>query len=476
MQRLKKYFTYTLLTYFIYVFIFAFLVFLFHPLKDKQADSIESFNEVITHDRVALIESTEDAISVRLDLIEDAEHQIDFAYYRWSEGKVSNLMLGSILEAADRGVQIRILLDGLVQLSNTGQLINDVFKGFKAHPNIDLRIYEPFNPLNPIAWNHRMHDKMMLVDQEFALTGGRNIQDRFYLDDLAEKDLVRDREVLVYHEDSNEPTAIEDMTQYYNQLWNYQYTTEKYQKLSQKDEAKGLKHLADLRVNHPKNKRSFLEKHFPMLESKKWADLTLPTKSVSFVSNDLGRFNQKPKAFEEILTLAEEADESVFIQSPYFIPSRRMLNELDKFQLSPEHTTLFTNSEAVSPNLAAISAYSLRRPILTNSGADVVEFQGPGSSHAKSAIFDERISVVGTFNIDPRSAYINTESMVIIDSQEFAEELKGAIGEDFDHSLVVAADGEYLTDSEQTPAKTPLIKKLLVRLLSVFTPFFEHLL
>ncbi len=479
MRSIKKILTYSVLAYLAYIFLFSFLIFLFHPLKNQNEGSsspTEDSTALPNQDRVALIESTEDAISVRLDLIEQAESQIDLAYYRWSEGKVSDLMLGSLLEAADRGVGVRILLDGLVQITNTGQPINEIFKAFKTHPNIDLRIYEAFNPLVPIAWNHRMHDKMILVDEEFSLTGGRNIQDRFCLDDLKEKDLVKDREVLVYHADLSGPTALDDMTHYYNQLWDYNHTREKYSTLSSKEIEEGQVTLANLRENHPYNKKTFLAEYFPDLTDKNWAAETLPTNHVSFVPNNFGRLNQEPKALKTILTLAEEAEESIFIQSPYFIPSKRMLNEVSNFQIDPRKTTLFTNSEAASPNLAAIAAYHARRPKLVETGSRIVEYQGPGSSHAKSSIFDERISVVGTFNIDPRSAYLNTESMVIIDSEEFAEELKGAIAEDFDRSLVVNMDGEYIEDAEQDLAAITFIKKMMIRLLSLFSPFFEHLL
>lgn len=98
-----------------------------------------------------MIESPEEAISTRLNLIENAGSTIDLAYYKWVDGKVSDLMLRSVLEAADRGVKVRIVLDGILQLANLGGPINEVFLGFKSHPNIELKVYEPFNPLTPSA-------------------------------------------------------------------------------------------------------------------------------------------------------------------------------------------------------------------------------------------------------------------------------------------------------------------------------------
>ena len=186
MNRAKKILKYGLLTYLVYIFIFSFLIFSFHPLSSNANNDMDAFSANHENDRAALIETPEDAIAARLDLIENATSHIDLAYYKWADGKVSDLMLGSVLEAADRGVEVRIILDGIIQLGNVGSQVEQVFLGFASHPNIDLKVYEPFNPLTPIAWNNRMHDKMIIVDNVFGLLGGRNIEDRFYLEDARE--------------------------------------------------------------------------------------------------------------------------------------------------------------------------------------------------------------------------------------------------------------------------------------------------
>lgn len=476
---MKKIIKYSLFSYLFYVFIFSFLIYFYPSKENKEITnefSTEQVNTLSDNHELALIEKAEDAISVRLDLIENAESQIDLAYYRWADGEVSDLMLGSILEAADRGVEIRILLDGIVQLTNFNQGIEDIFLAFKNHPNIDIRLYEPFNPLVPIAWNHRMHDKMILVDQRFALTGGRNIQDRFYIEDADLKGLVQDREVLIYNEDKNEKTVINQMEDYYEELWNYKHTKEKFKRMTKREEEKGKEQLDKLRLGHSQNKNNFLEKHFPNFQAKDWTTETIKTDDIYFVSNSFGRMNQKPIAARALLNLAEEADESIFIQSPYFVPSNQMLKEAENYDAKAEITTLFTNSEAASPNILAMAAYKNHRQDLVDTGAQIVEYQGPGSTHAKSSIFDEEISVIGTFNIDPRSTYLNTESMVIINSKEFAEDLKGAIAVDFENSLKVGNDYNYLLSEKVKPSSTSFLRKLMIRLLSFFAPLFEKLL
>lgn len=479
MKGFKKVIKYTSFSYLLYIFIFSFLIFNFPPRLNEETteeDPTEKIGIRSNQHQAALIEKAEEAISVRLDLIENARSQIDLAYYRWADGKVSDLMLGSVLEAADRGVEVRILLDGIVQLSNMNQAINDVFLGFTNHPNIEIRLYEPFNPLVPIAWNHRMHDKMMLVDQEFSLIGGRNIQDRFYLEDADPKGLVQDREALIYTPDQAAHTVIDQAGNYYDQLWNYEQTQEKFKRMSKRRIKKGEQSLDALRASHFKRKEAFLAEYFPDLESKDWKEETVETDSVQFTANSFGRMNQEPKAAKTLLGLAEEAEESIFIQSPYFIPSKRMMAEVENYDVKEARTTLFTNAKAASPNILAMAAYKNHRPKLVDSGARIVEYQGPGSTHAKSSIFDEEISVIGTFNMDPRSTYINTESMVIIDSEAFAEELKGAIAQDFERSLEVDADDNYVETEGLEASPLSLPRRILIRLLSFLTPIFEALL
>lgn len=474
MELVKKMLKYGVLVYLIYIFIFSFVIYSFHPSSNKETETNILSNQH-KNDRVTLIESPEQAITARLDLIESAETVLDIAYYKWADGDVSDLMLGSVLEAADRGVEVRILLDGILQLGSLGTRVDEAFRGFKSHPNIEIKVYEPFNPLVPIAWNNRMHDKIILVENKFGLIGGRNIEDRFYLNDAHKDGLVKDREVLVYN-DKQSSSVLDDMDKYYDSLWDYKHSKEKHPRMTERKVKKADALLTEIRTQHQDYKKDFLLKNFPNLKMINWAKESLPAETVHFISNSLGRLNQDPHALKSILKLSEDATDSIFIQSPYFIPSRKMLPIVQDYTIDSDKATLFTNSEAVSPNVVAISTYNNRRKFLVDSGAKVFEYQGPGSTHGKSAIFDEQVSVVGTFNVDPRSSFINTESMIVIDSEEFADQLKKEIGEDFANSLQVASDYEYVEKKQVEPLNLKPVKKLAIRLLSLITPFFEKLL
>lgn len=167
--------------YLIYVFLFAILLFFVQKPKEVIVDVddglyIDGFTD--NDDKVALVESGEEGILTRLNLIYNAKETIDISYYTLTGGDSVKLFLAGINDAADRGVKVRIVLDGIFH--NLKSDLKPVIYAFEAHPNIELKFYEPFNLLTPRTWNNRLHDKMILVDQKLALIGGRNIGDKYF--------------------------------------------------------------------------------------------------------------------------------------------------------------------------------------------------------------------------------------------------------------------------------------------------------
>ena len=91
-------------------------------------------------------------------------------------------------------------------------------------------------------------------------------------------------------------------------------------------------------------------------------------------------------------------------------------------------------------------------------------------------MFDEQLSVIGTFNVDPRSSYLNTESMVIIDSKQFADTLKQEIKRNINSSLEVGVDYNYIANENTAPYPVPRMKKIMISIFSRLTPLIQHLL
>ena len=460
--------------YIIYVFIFAVLIFAVQKPKENIEDllnhngSIETLNK----DRVALVESGEDGGLVRLNLIQNAQESLYISYYTLTAGDSTKLMLGSILDAADRGVEVRILLDGIFH--NLKRDLRDTIYGFDLHPNIELKFYQPLNLLKPLSWNNRLHDKIIIVDDNLALIGGRNIGDKYFREDLMKDNFVKDRDVVIFKEDFLEGSSsvITDMKKYIHIIWNHEYSQPSIKKSSAKQHLKGERYNENLRIGYKK----FKEVYWQKLQYTDWQEKTIATDNIRFVHNPIGRSNEDPWCLRELLIMASEAEESIFIQSPYIIPTRNMKAKFSLYPIDYEKITMLTNSLYSSPNPLAIAGYLNSKKEIVDSGVDIYEYQGPKSIHSKTYIIDNYMSVIGSFNFDARSTYINTESMVIISSEDFAEKLKENIELDLDNSLKVDKDYEYIYNEKVEERKVSTFKKALMKILSKVVLFLDYLL
>src|SRR5699024_548554 len=146
----------------------------------------------------------------------------------------------------------------------------------------------------------------------------------------------------------------------------------------------------------------------------------------------------------ELGRLARNAQDSILAQSPYIIPSRAMVQILDPDRIEAENIDIVTNSLYSSPNPFAIAGYMNHRKNIVDRASRVYEYQGSGSIHAKTYIFDGEISAIGSFNLDARSAFLSTETMVINHGEEFASHLSEEIGNYMDQSLLVGGDYDYI--------------------------------
>ena len=136
---------------------------------------------------------------------------------------------------------------------------------------------------------------------------------------------------------------------------------------------------------------------------------------------------------------------------------------------------LLTNSLASSPNLPAFSAYLWNRTELASSGLRIYEYQSSDSIHGKSVLIDDRLSAVGSWNLDERSVDIDTEVMLVIDSAPFQQLLRARQDEIMAQSLIVGPDGQYLPGGvEPLPVSTG--KKILFYGFSVFSHLFGFLI
>lgn len=424
----------------------SFALFPYFVKKDVSEDfqrevaGYDFYGDAPCADRVALVEDPIMSLGTRIRLISEAEKTIDIAYYAMHMGETTDYFLASILEAAERGVKVRLLLDGMSHGFKDDYIY--LANALGSHENIEIRLYNPINLLKPWTLNGRMHDKYIIIDNTFLLLGGRNIGDKYFGPDGYDKNLSIDRDVLVYNTkydtDSRESVLFE-VRKYMDNVWSRGNAEKSFNRQSEKSEAE-KERLLSLMASFRRESPEFFSTPVN-IEAK-----TFPANKVTFFANDINIYKKEPKVGYIIEELIMGAEEKVLLQSPYVVLSENIENSLSAIGESGLKYEILTNSMQSSPNLPAYSLYLSDKEKIIGTGATIYEFQHKNAIHAKTYIIDERMAVIGSFNLDPRSEYIDTEIMLAVDSEEFTQYLLDIVELYKDNSLVVGENGEYIPD------------------------------
>lgn len=461
-KKMVKGALFVFLLYIVYAVGTAVVLFYF-PLDKKGDVPINDVSEFMgkgeSTDRVMLLENGYESGRARMQMIQEAEDSIDIAYYSIAKGKSTELILGALFDAADRGVQVRILLDGISH--GLRFKMSDSRYALASHENIELRYYESFKVFKPWTWNNRLHDKIMLTDGKLAIIGGRNIADK-YLAEKPPKNFVHDRDVIIFNATQEAESVIVQMEKYMNEIWDHPYTSTPFSDLSKRQAKKGTEERDKLVREY--NKAMKDEAVF-VTPSINWKKSSTPTKRVSFLYNPIERLKKQPVVWQSLLNLATKAEKSILIQSPYVVPTNEMKKYVPESIHSPVDWTLLTNSVKSTPNVFAFSGYLDLREEIVKTGVRLYEYADTYSLHAKSVVYDQRISAVGSFNLDSRSSVLNTDSMVVIDSEEFAGQLTEVIHEKIKNSTLVA-DNKKNIETPKDEKKDKSFKAILLNTLS----------
>ena len=414
-----------------------------------------------------LIEDGLSAFVIRGAFARMATKTIDLQTYIYSNDFSSKVLVGELKNAADRGVKVRILVDDYGTHSDIAD-----FMLLNQHPNIEVKVFNTVSNRTKILYypqflmdfsrlNSRMHNKLFIVDNIAYITGGRNVGSNYFYPETASN--FSDTDVLF----------LGDMTRYatasFNEYWNHH-----------------LSIPADV-FPKAKSKKALkkLERTFAEIQRKSAADVARYNKIISLAQHEFkykhfdfswghGKFLADPPSKVE-MTMAEkeqyrgtiiqalqklwdETNKSVYMSAAYFVPGQGGLEHMLHEENSGVHITVVTNSLASTNAPTVYSKWEKYRPQLIESGADVYEFMLSAENlrgkqhdrerkqssfsvlHSKTIVFDDNISWIGSFNLDPRSAYYNTENVAIFESREFADKLRQMIIQDTQTSWHVTHD------------------------------------
>lgn len=394
------------------------------------------------------------ALRWRLAMIDTAQVSIDAQYFLWKEDAVGSLLLDRLIQAADRGVRVRLLVDDSFLPGEDSMML-----AVDAHPNLEMRVFNPFHKrsghmlvrfvenLNDYSRiNHRMHNKLLIADGKVAIVGGRNIADEYFGFNKAMN--FRDFDLMVAGK------IIPDISISFDSYWNsgWAFPISQVNKLTYSSIE-----LAELRTELRAN-ASVLKKwlHPGSLDTRDWssewtavATDMIPGNAVLLQDDPGISANNSPKqAADQIVKKLRQAQQEVLSLSPYLIPSAKMITIVDELTNRGVKIRVLTNSLASNNHVAAHSAYRKHRRQILEAGVELHElrpdarvrsqFEAQGFSaeyiglHAKLLVLDKQLVFVGTINADPRSMRLNTEVSLVIDSPLLADVVTQLFSTDFE--------------------------------------------
>ena len=407
-----------------------------------------------------IIRDNNESLDEKIRAIDKAKKKIRLGNYRFLMDDSGKLIMSSLIKAAQRGVDIEIILDGNTLLMNAGK--NDYYLDLDSYPNVDVKIYNPINIIKAWSINGRMHDKYMIVDDEIAFVGGRNLADRFLTNT---GNYTYDWDGLIYYKKRADSDAINSLNSYFDDI-----NTKAHRNKDIKDalifssNRRKDKIISELEDIYDKDKATNPNRY----KSRIYEDDLIKVGKVSLISNPVNVYSKEPLAFFEISELMKNAKSDVTIHTPYFIGNKIMYDKLGQISKTTP-TTLFTNSPKSGANTAGRGEYLLFQRKLRSMGLALLENERPMSYHGKAFAIDDNIAAIGSFNWDMRSTYIDTELMLVIEGKEINEKLR----EDFAYyekdASRVLEDGQRFRPSGKDPSKLNMISKLIALLFTILT-------
>ncbi|GAB1265765.1 phospholipase D family protein [Aurantivibrio infirmus] len=435
-----------------------------------------------------VLEKGEEALLARSWLADHAQTSIDVQYFIWSSDNIGTLAAEALLEAAERGVRVRVIVDDLLVDASESELI-----GLNLHPNVSIKIYNPLHSVGVStterAWNlaarfkdsnQRMHDKTAIFDGIAGITGGRNMADEYF--DYDQEYNFRDRDILLVGR------SVKEMQNNFDEFWesdlskNIEDVLSRYEsKKSNIDVTSYYKLLHDY-ADDPENFEPEIREYFKnisevvpqVLADLVWADAIFISDAPG--KNDSGfGLSGGGDSTDALVEVLSNAKQSILIQSPYLIMPSGGIDFFAELIQRGVDVKISTNSLASTDNLPAFSGYSKQRKAMLKAGIEIYEFnpepahrtemiarferieknQPIFALHAKSFVVDGETLYVGTFNLDPRSANLNTEVGVLVSNKRLAQQVEQSI------LLDIESNNSWQTFLGNNPDKHASLRKRL---------------
>lgn len=403
------------------------------------------------HSGFRLLSTPTNALMSRVALADQATASIDLQTYIFNDDATGRLIADKLLDAADRGVKVRLLLDAFESPDP------NLFDALDTHENIEVKLFNPFRSRDPGALstigqmllefsrlNRRMHNKSFIVDGRVAVIGGRNIGDEYF--DASDAANFRDLDLLVIG------PVVGDARRAFDTYWKDDAAQPVAGFDSRHRDTDGLE---DLREDLADSVRELAESDYnealiaelphgaSAVRPGKWfwgpAELVVDSPDKAELGGDAPGL----RIGARLRQVLDAATSEIVWTTPYFVPGDDDVAHLAELSKRGVAVSILTNAIESTDHASVHGAYSERRKPLLGAGVRLFELrarperapsqaaeavEGTVGLHAKSFVVDRRYVFIGSMNMDQRSQLMNTEMGLLVDNAELAD----AVGKYFD--------------------------------------------
>ncbi|WP_249978973.1 phospholipase D family protein [Vreelandella olivaria] len=390
-------------------------------------------------DGFALLANGQEAFAVRVGLIRQAQRELDIQTYLLGDGQTTRLVFAQLIEAAEQGVRVRLLVDDIGAVGQGARLA-----ALASHPDIHVRVYNPLpvgrghlvtrvlaSVVNPSQQHRRMHNKLWVADNSVAIVGGRNLGDEYFdandARNFADLDLVTIGEV------------VPALSSSFDLYWNHGLAQpiERYHQVAA-NAWQGLKADLDTWLDDNADSSYFTGLRRQPRQTPPWETLHWGEGLALWDAPGKVAYPGTPDWQATLLgdlTAATVLNERLVLISAYFVPTKRGVERLVQLANQGVEVDIITNSLESTDAAVVHGAYAPWRQTLLENGVTLYELRPeqegassagseemrvPGASasalHIKAISFDDQL-FVGSFNVDPRSIFWNTEIGVLVRSE-----------------------------------------------------------